>query len=79
MYCHRRAVPGLRRDCRVLRGISLRDVSHSLIRKRPAEEKYLPDLAKGKTIAAFGITEPEAGSDASAIKTTAIKKGIIIS
>ena len=39
------------------------------------KKKYLPDLAKGKTIAAFGITEPEAGSDASAIKTTAVKKG----
>ncbi|MDO8748935.1 MAG: acyl-CoA dehydrogenase family protein [Candidatus Omnitrophota bacterium] len=39
------------------------------------KRKYLPDLAKGKTIAAFGITEPEAGSDASAIKTTALKKG----
>src|SRR3989338_582448 len=39
------------------------------------KKKYLPDLAKGKTIAAFGITEPEAGSDASAIRTTAVKKG----
>lgn len=39
------------------------------------KQKYLPGLASGKTIAAFGITEPEAGSDASAIKTTAVKKG----
>ncbi len=39
------------------------------------KKKYLPDLAKGKKIAAFGITEPEAGSDASAIKTTAKKEG----
>lgn len=39
------------------------------------KKKYLPDLAKGKTIAAFAITEPEAGSDASAIKTTAKKEG----
>lgn len=39
------------------------------------KEKYLPDLAKGKKLAAFGITEPEAGSDASAIKTTARKEG----
>ena len=39
------------------------------------KKKYLPGLAKGKTIAAFGLTEPEAGSDASAIKTTAVKKG----
>lgn len=39
------------------------------------KKKYLPDLASGKNIAAFGITEPEAGSDASGIKTTAKKEG----
>ncbi|MFA5177609.1 MAG: acyl-CoA dehydrogenase family protein [Candidatus Omnitrophota bacterium] len=39
------------------------------------KKKYLPDLAKGKKVAAFAITEPEAGSDASAIKTTARKEG----
>jgi butyryl-CoA dehydrogenase len=39
------------------------------------KKKYLPDLAKGKKVAAFAVTEPEAGSDASAIKTTAVKKG----
>lgn len=39
------------------------------------KKKYLPDLASGKKIAAFGITEPEAGSDASATKTAAKKEG----
>jgi len=39
------------------------------------KKKYLPVLASGKKLAAFGITEPEAGSDASAIKTTAKKEG----
>ncbi|MDP2941515.1 MAG: acyl-CoA dehydrogenase family protein [Candidatus Omnitrophota bacterium] len=39
------------------------------------KKKYLPDLASGKKVAAFAITEPEAGSDASAIKTTAQKSG----
>lgn len=39
------------------------------------KKKYLPDLANGKKVAAFAITEPEAGSDASAIKTTAKKEG----
>ncbi len=39
------------------------------------KKKYLPDLAKGKKLAAFGITEPEAGSDASGIKTVAHKSG----
>jgi len=39
------------------------------------KKKYLPGLASGKKVAAFAITEPEAGSDASAIKTTAKKEG----
>ncbi|MFA5116354.1 MAG: acyl-CoA dehydrogenase [Candidatus Omnitrophota bacterium] len=39
------------------------------------KNKYLPDLARGKYVAAFAVTEPEAGSDASAIKTTARKEG----
>jgi butyryl-CoA dehydrogenase len=39
------------------------------------KKKYLPDLANGKKIAAFAVTEPEAGSDASAIQTTAKKEG----
>jgi len=39
------------------------------------KKKYLPDLASGRKVAAFAITEPEAGSDASAIKTTAKKQG----
>ncbi len=38
------------------------------------KKKYLPRIAKG-TIAAFCITEAEAGSDAGAIKTTAKKDG----
>jgi butyryl-CoA dehydrogenase len=39
------------------------------------KQKYLPDLAAGKKIAAFGLTEAAAGSDASAIQTTAKKDG----
>jgi len=39
------------------------------------KKKYLPDLAAGKILGAFGITEPEAGSDAGNIKTTAKKDG----
>ncbi|HTY45568.1 MAG TPA: acyl-CoA dehydrogenase family protein [Patescibacteria group bacterium] len=39
------------------------------------KKKYLPEIASGKKVAAFGITEPEAGSDASGIKTTARKEG----
>ena len=39
------------------------------------KKKYLPDLASGKKLAAFGLTEPNAGSDAGAIETTAKKEG----
>jgi alkylation response protein AidB-like acyl-CoA dehydrogenase len=39
------------------------------------KEKYLPDIASGKHLCAFAITEPEAGSDASGVKTTAKKDG----
>jgi len=39
------------------------------------KKRYLPDIAKGKKLAAFGLTEADAGSDASAIRTTAVRKG----
>ncbi|MGA2465811.1 MAG: acyl-CoA dehydrogenase family protein [Thermodesulfobacteriota bacterium] len=39
------------------------------------KKKYLPDIAKGKRLAAFGLTEADAGSDAGAIRTTAIRTG----
>ncbi|NQT28373.1 MAG: acyl-CoA dehydrogenase family protein [Candidatus Omnitrophica bacterium] len=39
------------------------------------KKKYLPDIASGKHLTAFGLTEPEAGSDAAAVKTTAKKDG----
>lgn len=37
--------------------------------------KYLPQIASGKKLAAFGLTEPGAGSDVSGIKTTAVRDG----
>lgn len=37
------------------------------------KKKYLPDLAKGTKLAAFALTEPNAGSDAAGIQTTAKK------
>ena len=39
------------------------------------KEKYLPDLASGKKIGAFGLTEPGAGSDAGNTKTRAVLEG----
>ena len=39
------------------------------------KQKYLPRLASGQGIGAFCLSEPEAGSDATSQKTTAIDKG----
>lgn len=36
---------------------------------------YLPDMASGARIGAFALTEPQAGSQATNLKTTAVKKG----
>src|SRR2546422_3768947 len=35
------------------------------------KREWLPDLASGRKLAAFGLTEPGAGSDAGATRTTA--------
>lgn len=37
--------------------------------------RYLPPLCAGEKIAAFALTEPQAGSDAAAIRTSAVRKG----
>jgi alkylation response protein AidB-like acyl-CoA dehydrogenase len=39
------------------------------------KHRYLPPLARGEALAAFALTEPQAGSDAGAIATTATKDG----
>lgn len=39
------------------------------------KRKYLTPLASGKKLGCFGMTEPEAGSDAAVQKTTAVLKG----
>jgi len=39
------------------------------------KKKYVPRLASGEWLAAWGLTEPGAGSDASNSRTTALKKG----
>ena len=37
--------------------------------------KYLPELSNGNNLGCFALSEPEAGSDAASIKTTATKEG----
>jgi len=39
------------------------------------QKKFLPDLAKGKKLGGFSLTEPEAGSDAGNIQTIAVLQG----
>ena len=39
------------------------------------KQRWLPEIAAGKRLAAFALTEPQAGSDAGAVKTTAIRDG----
>jgi alkylation response protein AidB-like acyl-CoA dehydrogenase len=39
------------------------------------KQKYLPPLAKGQWLAAYALTEPEAGSDAGGMRATAVRKG----
>jgi len=39
------------------------------------KKRYLPDLVCGFKLAGFGLTEPDAGSDAGAIRTRAVRKG----
>jgi alkylation response protein AidB-like acyl-CoA dehydrogenase len=39
------------------------------------KSKYLPDIASGKKLAAFGLTEANAGSDAAGVQTTAVLDG----
>jgi alkylation response protein AidB-like acyl-CoA dehydrogenase len=39
------------------------------------KKKYGPSIASGEKLAAFGLTEPGAGSDAAAMKTKAVRKG----
>ena len=39
------------------------------------KRQYLPRLATGELVASFALTEPEAGSDAASLRTTAVRDG----
>lgn len=39
------------------------------------KQRYLPPIARGEAIAAFALTEPQAGSDLSSIETRAVSRG----
>jgi alkylation response protein AidB-like acyl-CoA dehydrogenase len=51
-------------------------ISHLLIAANEEQKrKYLPKLATGEHIGAWGLSEPDCGSDAAALKTRAVKDG----
>ncbi|EOY07169.1 Acyl-CoA oxidase 4 [Theobroma cacao] len=52
---------------------SLAMLTIALCGSEEQKQKYLPSLAQLKTIACWALTEPDYGSDASALKTTATK------
>jgi len=58
-------------------GAHLNLCAHNLLRNGTEEQKkrYLPKLCSGEWIGALGITEPDVGSDAMGIKTTARLEG----
>jgi len=47
----------------------------NLFANESQKEKYLKDLAEGKKIGAWGLTEPSAGSDSASLATSARKEG----
>src|SRR6195952_423171 len=39
------------------------------------KQRYVPFLASGRVLGGFGLTEPDAGSDAGGTRTTAVRRG----
>ncbi len=56
-------------------GSALGAVPILLFGSEEQKKKYLPPIASGKKLAAFGLTEANAGSDAAGVQTTATKDG----
>lgn len=55
--------------------VSLGAMPFYLFGTEEQKERYLVPLARGEMLGAFGLTEPEAGSDAGAARTTAVRDG----
>lgn len=56
-------------------GVGLGAMPIHLFGSDEQKREYLPDLLAGRALAGFGLTEPEAGSDAGATRTTARLEG----
>lgn len=55
--------------------ISLGVAPFSLFGNEEQKKKYIPSLCSGEYLGAFGLTEPNAGSDAGGTETTAVRDG----
>jgi len=55
--------------------ISLGGAPIHMFGTKEQKEKYLTEICSGKSLGAFGLTEPEAGSDAGGTKTVAVEDG----
>jgi glutaryl-CoA dehydrogenase (non-decarboxylating) len=69
----------LGRACQSVRNfVAVEDmVAYAVARWGSGEQRghWLPRIASGETLAAFALTEPEVGSDAAAVRTTATAQG----
>jgi len=64
---------GLADFCFAMQGLGTGPIS--LFGTEAQRRKYLPAVMRGKSIAAFALSEPQAGSDVSAIATRAVRSG----
>ena len=73
------AIEALARQCAstslILAAQTLAGTPLVLFGNEQQKQSYLPRLAKGDWLAAYALTEPEAGSDAGSMRTSAVKTG----
>ncbi len=55
--------------------ISLGGAPIAMFGTEEQKEKYMPDICSGESLGAFGLTEPNAGSDAGGTQTVAVEDG----
>lgn len=78
--CHAIVAEELGRGCSSMRGtysVNISLVAKTILAFGTEEQKneYLPGFASGKLFGCFGLTEPNSGSDAAAMSTTAVEDG----
>jgi len=59
----------------ILTGQCLGSAAITIAGTEEQKQRFLPDLASGKTLACYGLTEPDAGSDVASLQTLAVRDG----